>query len=269
MARNPHFLFPSDPLDRRRPDGLFADQLDALATAGFTTSLASDDGTRVLRPETIPSDSTVVYRGWMLSANGYSKLSASVRDSGAQLFIDQDEYLRTHHLPNWYPLVAEATPATRVFSENDDLVAELRALDWKRFFIKDFVKSLKTSVGSSIENPEDILLVLQKMKEYRDIEGGVCVRQYESFVPDTEVRYFVLNARVFAPDPSTSIPDVALLAAERVPSKFFSVDVAIREDGTLRIVELGDGQVSDLVGWSAERFAEVWKSFGCGGVGAP
>lgn len=38
------------------------------------------------------------------------------------------------------------------------------------------------------------------------------------------------------------------------------VDVALREDGVERIVEIGDGQVSDLVGWSPERFAEMWRA---------
>lgn len=45
-------------------------------------------------------------------------------------------------------------------------------------------------------------------------------------------------------------------------SPFFSVDVALREDGAERIVEIGDGQVSDLVGWSPERFAEMWRAVG-------
>jgi hypothetical protein len=49
-----------------------------------------------------------------------------------------------------------------------------------------------------------------------------------------------------------------------LPSKFFSVDVARRADGRLRVVEVGDGQVSDLVGWSAEAFAAMWVRGGCG-----
>jgi hypothetical protein len=37
------------------------------------------------------------------------------------------------------------------------------------------------------------------------------------------------------------------------------VDVARREDGVERVVEIGDGQVSDLVGWSVEQFVEIWS----------
>jgi hypothetical protein len=35
-------------------------------------------------------------------------------------------------------------------------------------------------------------------------------------------------------------------------------DVVLREDGVSRVVESGDGQVSDLVGWSPEAFAAMW-----------
>jgi hypothetical protein len=31
------------------------------------------------------------------------------------------------------------------------------------------------------------------------------------------------------------------------------------EKGGDRIVEIGDGQVSDVVGWSPERLAQIWK----------
>ena len=50
--------------------------------------------------------------------------------------------------------------------------------------------------------------------------------------------------------------------AEAIPGPFFSVDVAFRTDGVERIVEIGDGQVSDLVGWSVERFANIWGEVG-------
>jgi hypothetical protein len=32
-----------------------------------------------------------------------------------------------------------------------------------------------------------------------------------------------------------------------------------RRVGVDRIVEIGDGQVSDLVGWSVERLVEIWS----------
>lgn len=98
------------------------------------------------------------------------------------------------------------------------------------------------------------------MREYRhEIEGGICLRRVESFVPESECRFFVLQGVCHSPDGRT-IPEPVVAAAQRIASPFFSVDIAMTTDARCRIVELGDGQVSDLVGWSAERFAHIWPS---------
>jgi hypothetical protein len=50
------------------------------------------------------------------------------------------------------------------------------------------------------------------------------------------------------------------VCANRIPSPFFSVAFIRRRDGVMRVVEVGDGEVSDLVGWSPELFAAMWQS---------
>ncbi|MBR8832901.1 MAG: ATP-grasp domain-containing protein [Stigonema ocellatum SAG 48.90 = DSM 106950] len=182
-----------------------------------------------------------------------------VKKTGASVFTSLSEYLATHYLPNWYHQIADLTPETKFYSVDDDLESELKTLGWERFFIKDYVKSLKTSVGSIIERPSDIGKVVQQMQKFRgSIEGGLCVRRVEDFVVASEKRYFVIHGKPFAADEDEDIPRIVYECAKRIQSKFFSVDVVQRFDGVLRIVEIGDGQVSDLVGWSAERFAELW-----------
>ena len=127
-------------------------------------------------------------------------------------------------------------------------------------FIKDYVKSLKTSIGSIINEPAAINTVIAEMQKFRGgIEGGICIRQVEDFIAETEQRYFVINGRSFAALPDKEIPDVVNECARRIDSKFFSVDVIERKDGCKRIVEIGDGQVSGFVGWTAERFSILWN----------
>jgi hypothetical protein len=53
------------------------------------------------------------------------------------------------------------------------------------------------------------------------------------------------------------VPDFVCQVASWIPSRFFSVDVIRRNDGVLRVVEIGDGQVSDLVGWSTSAFVAM------------
>jgi ATP-grasp domain, R2K clade family 3 len=256
----PHFLFSASARRPDRPDELFADQWDAFVAAGFGVSAIPDAALTGAKPlQGVPSGATVVYRGWMLNAAEYAALSLAVEACGATMFTSPQQYLLAHHLPNWYPPLADLTPETRVYSADADLAAELRSLGWVAYFIKDYVKSLKTGRGSVVRNPEDAPAVVVELREYRGaIEGGVCVRRFEPFVPGTEVRYFVRQGTVFAPD-GRPVPDLVRECAGRIAAPFFSVDVAERTDGVLRIVEIGDGQVSDVVGWSAAAFAQVWR----------
>src|SRR5260370_36421516 len=186
----------------------------------------------------------------MLAPAQYEKLLALIQSHQARPLISLETYLSCHYLPNWYPLISEFTPETRIFPIHSDIIEALKVLDWEKFFIKDYVKSLKTSVGAVISTPEDIALVLAVMQKFRGtIEGGVCVRRFEDFVPNYERRYFVIEGKPHAD--SGSVPDLVLECARRISSPFFSVDVALRVDEVLRVVAIGDGQVSDLVCWES------------------
>jgi hypothetical protein len=257
-------LYPVDFFDSARPDEIFAAEAAAFEAAGFDHSVidlnALQGGGRAKIRPLLPAGETIVYRGWMLTPGDYSVLVEAISRSGAAPLTSVETYGSTHHLPNWYPRIRDLTPETAIFSPDEDLKARLRELAWDRFFIKDYVKSLKTSVGSTIERPEDIETVLSEMEKYRgQIEGGVCVRRVEPFVEGSERRYFVIAGKPFSSAAEEPTPEIVQTCAARIASPFFSVDVARREDGADRIVEVGDGQVSDLVGWEPERFAAVWQ----------
>ena len=261
-----HFVISRDSAEPSRPEEMFADQWSALTQAGFSASLCSDAvlaGTKPL--QNVPPGSVVVYRGWMVKGEEYAALARAIEQCGAKVFTGPQEYLATHHLPNWYPLLADLTPETRVFPADADLVAELRALGWGAYFLKDYVKSLKTARGSIVREPAEAPAVIAEMREYRgEIEGGVCVRRVEDYVPESEQRYFVLHGIGYAAAEGAPVPELVRRCAERLPSKFFSVDIARRRDGALRVVEVGDGQVSDLVRWSPTAFADMWLRGGRG-----
>ena len=152
-----HFLYPSDPLRIKQCDEFYAAEFDAVKAAGFGASVFSLEEFQAGSFRTfpnLPADATVIYRGWMLSPADYENLVSVISQSGARSLTDAKSYLSTHHLPNWYPLISEFTPETRVFPANADIATELRSLGCNEFFIKDYVKSLKTSIGSRISTPE-------------------------------------------------------------------------------------------------------------------
>jgi hypothetical protein len=192
----------------------------------------------------------------MMSPSEYESLVSNLVRAEARPVTSLENYLASHHLPNWYSRISDLTPETRVFPFGCNLETELRALAWPEYFIKDYVKSLKTSVGSRISKPEQVTAVVAEMRQFRGvIEGGFCVRRVESFLPETERRYFVVDG--VAHTASGDVPPIVHECVKRLRIPFYSVDVVQRTDGQLRIVEVGDGQVSDLVGWTPEAFAEM------------
>jgi hypothetical protein len=258
------FVYPQSLLTPHLPDEMFQEEASALTQAGFSVSLIDSErlttNTSAIKPP-VDSGDTAIYRGWMLTAAEYENFVFSVTATGGLPITSTAQYLATHHLPNWQKIIADFTPETIVLALDSDWASELIKLGWSRFFIKDYVKSLKTSIGSIIERPEDIYTVVAEMQKYRGmIEGGLCVRRVEDFLPDTEQRFFVLNGKAYAADSQTEIPSIVSGCASRIGSNFFSVDAIVRADGQLRIVEIGDGQVSDLVGWTVDRFAEIWQN---------
>ena len=251
-------VFAADYFDKTVPDELYRPEAAAFESAGVPVSTVSvdDPSAAKLVPKPEPEE-TVLYRGWMLNEASYKQLVSVVEASNAKPLTPLGGYLLTHHIPNWYPLVTEYTPETIVLPEGSDYEEELRKLDWPNFFVKDYVKSLKTSMGSVITDAGDIGRLVEEMAKYRgEIEGGLCVRRFEEFREGSEIRYFVVDGQPIGPD-AEPIPRVVEECATRVGSRFFSIDVATRADGVKRIVELGDGQVSDLVGWQVDRFVEA------------
>ncbi|MBP9902829.1 MAG: ATP-grasp domain-containing protein [Verrucomicrobia bacterium] len=251
-----HLLYPKSPLHSKQPDEQFEAEVNVVRSAGFEVSLFSledfQSGTFRSTPP-LPVAAEILYRGWMFSAAEYEALVSAISSAGAHPVTDSQTYLASHHLPNWYPALSDLTPETRVYPPDCDLETELRALDWPEYFIKDYVKSLKTSIGSRISMPEHVTVVVSDMRRFRGvIEGGFCVRRVENFLPNTERRYFVLDGVRYAA--LGEAPPIVHECAKRLRSRFYSVDVVQRIDGGLRVVEVGDGQVSDLVGWTPEQF---------------
>ncbi len=229
------FLFPSDYFNPKAVDEVLREQAVFLASSGFDTAILSLEFLSTSTPKISPNitpDSIVIYRGWMLSNYEYELLVNIVNDLGASAFTYLSEYLATHYLTNWYFEVADLTPKTKFYSVDDDLENELKILGWERFFIKDYVKSLKTSVGSIIERPSDIKTVVHQMQKFKGrIEGSICVRQVEDFIVGSEKRYFVIHGKPFAQVDNEDIPEIVNKCAKRIKSNFFSVDVVLRTDG--------------------------------------
>lgn len=258
-------LYPSNPLRPNAVDDAWRDEHDAACALGIPCARFSferfGDGAFAPRPA-LPAGARVLYRGWMLAPARYRHLAEAVSAVGASMVTDAAAYHRCHHLPGWYAKCADLTPETEFVAPDEDLPARLATLRWSAYFVKDFVKSLTTTRGSVASTPEEVAAVVAEIARVRGgIEGGVCLRRVEPFVPDSEARYFVAAGRAIAAEGEP--PALVHELASRIESPFFSVDVARTREGALRLVELGDGQVSDRKEWPAARFvAMLHAAFG-------
>lgn len=251
-----HLLYPSEPFDRNRPDEEYAEEFAAAFGAGFRCFLFSledfDTGKFTPRPAAQFSGA-ILYRGWMLTPDRYADLAQAIALSGASPVVSPEQFRHCHYLPEWYAACRDLTPKTIFLSKDDDFVAALSDTGWPAFFVKDFVKSLTTSRGSVAKDAAEVKEVVALIEQYRgQIEGGVCVREWEDLLPDTEERFFVLHGRPMARD--GIIPQIVQDIAGRIGSAFFSIDIVLNRDGVPRLIELGDGQVSDRKKWPAQTF---------------
>ncbi|MCE3002232.1 MAG: ATP-grasp domain-containing protein [Xanthomonadaceae bacterium] len=257
-------LYPQDPTDRKAPDEAYRDEYEAVTARGLACWLLSLEdlpaGTFRPRPALCEGEATL-YRGWMLTPVEYQELARRISAHGATPLTSPEANERCHYLPRWYAQCRDLTPETIFLPKDADFRHELRAVDWPGYFVKDYVKSLTTSRGSIARTPAEVAEIVGLIEHYRGrIEGGVCVRRLEDLMPETEERYFVVGGEPHARD--GAVPDLVRDIARRIESPFFTVDVCAARDGRLRLVELGDGQVSDRKRWDVTRFAELLAAAG-------
>lgn len=241
------FLYPADSFSPKKVDEIYEEEYVAAREAGWPVSIFNFEDFQTGAFQTAPKideSEVVLYRGWMLNGNDYQRLHNAIIKNGGVPVTSSENYLLCHHLPNWYPMLRDWTAETMFFSEGDDIACALSGAGWKDCFLKDYVKSLSTDGGSLVRDLSVIPSVIAKMKKYRgQIEGGLCARRVENYEPESERRYFVFQGRAFGDDEIA--PQPVLDAAKVISSPFFAVDLARTTSGELRIVELGDGQVSD------------------------
>lgn len=254
-----HLLFPSHPLFKTKPDDIFKEQFLTAKEMGINCSVFNTDELKHGKFNPFPKlsgEELVVYRGWMLSVSEYEALEKLVASCGAKLNTTTEQYKLTHYLPEWYPILNSITPET-VFADNLDQVKTLLLTkSWKKFFVKDYVKSLTTARGSVATNLKEIDEIIQELTNYRGcLEGGVCIREYENFLPFTESRFFICGGFVYGT--TFNHPPLLYEIASKIQSPFYSVDLVIDNNRNCRLIEIGDGQVSDLKDWSAKALLGI------------
>lgn len=279
-------LFCADPLATRRPDDLYQAEANDCRKVGWEYDLLdfeelisaqdADVATRHVQPA--PEPELALYRGWMMPPDAYARLYEALRTKNLHLLNTPEAYTHCHHLPPSYPIIEAVTPRTVWLPLDEGLGMErimsaLAPFGEQPLILKDYVKSCKHDWWGACyipaaNQPAEVERVVTRFLELQgdELQGGLVFREYVPFQPvgthprsgmplTREYRFFVLDGvvRCTAPywegiedeapgPPATLFADIT----PRVQSRFFTMDVAQRPDGTWLIVELGDGQVAGL-----------------------
>ncbi|UZI32699.1 ATP-grasp domain-containing protein [Streptomyces sp. VB1] len=268
------FLFCADPLRLSRPDPQFAAELAAARAAGGRIALLDHDallaGDAPGAVARVARDSGPYwYRGWMIPSARYAELEAALGARGCALLTGAAGYQRAHELPGWYEAFAPLTPrsvwcATAPGApppSADELAGLAAPLGPGPGIVKDFVKSRKhewyeACYVPELADAEQLASVVGRFVELQGpfLAGGLVLRSFEPFVADGEARVWwvdgeavLVTAHPDSPGPvSVPEPDFLREAVGRLGLRWVTTDLALREDGVWRVVEVGDGQVSGV-----------------------
>ncbi|MEU9113584.1 ATP-grasp domain-containing protein [Streptomyces sp. NPDC048483] len=270
----PLFLLSGDPLRPRRSDPHFAAEAAAVRTAGAATVVldhealvARDAAAAVSR---VPRDAGPAwYRGWMLPADRYAALAAALIDRGCGLLTSPAAYRAAHELPGWYATFRALTPESAWLpwtpgrAPEDAALARLAGPFGDRpVVVKDWVKSRKHEweEAAYVPNAADTGRLASVVGRFLALQeefltGGVVLRAFEDFdrtVGEARVWWVDGEPVLTGPHPDTPqlcpAPDLTHLAplVRELGARFLTTDLALRTDGSWRVVEVGDGQVSGL-----------------------
>ncbi|MBZ9714671.1 ATP-grasp domain-containing protein [Deinococcus multiflagellatus] len=278
-------LFPAEPFSARTPDEAYRAEQQAAQALDLPTalldfeSLLEGDLPRALRG--VPAgEGVAIFRGWMMAPEVYGALFMALQARGWTLINTPAQYQHTHWLPASFHHIADVSPETKwvpaVTPEAlnwAEVDAALRAFGAGPLIVKDYVKSRKHEWtqacflpdAADLDHAHAVIRTLAE-RQGRNWQGGLVLRRFEAFgaltqhsrsgMPLTrEYRAFVLDGQPVVEAEYWDEGDYGAQAlpgpwlsviAARVDSRFFTIDLAQREDGEWRVVELGDGQVAGL-----------------------
>lgn len=271
-----NFLFCNHPLYSQRVDEDYQDEYQAAGLEHACALFSYEDlqlGKLSLYGEEISG--LTIYRGWMMKPEMYRDFYNMLEAKGIILINTPEEYERYHMLPGWYEDFKDST-AESVWENQGTLESALTMTKdlFGAYIVKDYVKSRKhewydACFVSNINVKQNTEKIIGNFisRQGSDLVGGVVLRQFvklkqngfheKSGMPlSEEYRIFVFAGRIQIMDDywhegeqvGISDEEKAWIESQvgKLKSNFVTMDLARREDGSLIIMELGDGQVSGL-----------------------
>lgn len=259
-----HFIFPSTPFLVKEVDEGYAHEKEQVESLGLPFSFIDieelQSGKLKLNKHVSGiTASYIIYRGWMLREAQYSTLDTLLQSNDKKLLTNTSDYLSSHYIKGWYEACKNYTMPT-IFAEKDNISTVMQEHGWSSAFVKDFVKSFTTTQGSIAHSIAEACDIAQQIHDYRGgIEGGIALREITALDSATEERYFVFQGNAYGRNKSEPIPQIVLDIVKLHTQPFYSVDIVKTSSGKDILIEIGDGQVSDIKKWNVEDFYQIFQ----------
>ncbi|MDO7884862.1 ATP-grasp domain-containing protein [Hymenobacter cheonanensis] len=237
-----HLVYPCLPYRPRTIDPLWEPEYEWARAQGLATGLVDLEENKAWVPAlAAAAQPQVVYRGWMLTGAEYRQLGQLL-----PLAVPPAEYLASHQATGWYDAVAAYTFPSRFLHKP----TELDFAGGREYFVKGLVKSF--GADSIVSTQEQLAGFWAR----QDLPAGtpLFVRDFVALKPASERRFFVVRGHAYGANGAALPLSLQAAVVALRPRLFYSLDVAETLAGQPVLVEVGDGQVSDLKEWSVAEF---------------
>ncbi|WP_022825586.1 ATP-grasp domain-containing protein [Hymenobacter norwichensis] len=234
-------VYPSLPYEPQTIDPLWEPEYQWARSNGVEVTLFDVETGRLFPRQ--PSATAALYRGWMLSAAEYEALGRLT-----PLRVDTAQYQASHQASGWYSQIAEYTFSSCF----QPAAAPLDFTSGQRYFVKGLVKSFGPDSVVASEAQYTQLLAKHQVPP----NEVLFVREFAELKPESERRFFVVAGVAYGAERTELPAELNPVLARLAPRLFYSLDVVQFMSGEYVVVEVGDGQVSDLKEWDVTDFVE-------------
>ena len=262
-------LFPSDFFNIKKVDSDYEAEYNNAVTALpecrvalFNYDEFVADGVVKIYPKDSYSGKCI-YRGWMLTPAQYKSLYDFLLNEGVTLINSPDEYDNCHLFPSAHSMIEPYTPKSLFFEQGVAIDWALINRTFKRFMVKDYVKSVKgMGFPTFFDTPVEAAEMDSRISEFvklRDnlFTGGIVLKEYVDLKKygetTNEYRAFFLKGELLSFCRNTNqcetcevVPFDFIMKFSTLPSNYYTVDFGELSDGSWIVIETGDGQVSGL-----------------------
>jgi len=210
--------------------------------------------------------------GYVPTLEAYKQVDDILQKYNIQLLNSSQQFARSEYFDQFYPFIEEDSIKSGVATTWDDAKRIALEIDYP-IFLKGTIQSLK-KFGWNLcvaKNEKELSVIFDRLKKEQEFSlGKVILRKFIHLnhlevggngIPKAhEYRFFVFNHKIIdfsyywngenpfqlSNEQELMLRSMVLRTAKKVAVPFISVDVGETESGQWKVIEIGDGQFSDI-----------------------